>query len=178
MRERGVSSVSTEDVQEAADVSASQLYHYFGDKGNLIRAVVAYQAETLIDAHSARGTQLDSLAGLREWRDYVIDAQKTQYAYSGCPLGSFTSQVADRWPSAREEIADGFARWQTLLREGLERMQQRGELHSDADPHRLSLAALATVQGGIVLGQANRNTEALEAALDEFLAHVESLAAR
>lgn len=178
MREYGVAATSTEDVQEAAGVSASQLYHYFRNKGELISAVVVYQTEMMLADQQSCVDQLDSLSALRTWRDYVVESQRAHDFTGGCPLGSFTSQVAERWPAARAEVANGFRRWENALRSGLQAMKDRGELAPDAQPDRLALMALVTVQGGIVLTQANRNTEALEAALDEFLAHVESFVVR
>ena len=38
--EQGVAHTTIEDVRAAADVSSSQLYHYFDDKPALVRAVV------------------------------------------------------------------------------------------------------------------------------------------
>jgi len=41
MFDRGVAGTSTEDVQVAAGVSSSQLYHYFTGKQHLVRTVIA-----------------------------------------------------------------------------------------------------------------------------------------
>ncbi|MGO9956848.1 MAG: TetR/AcrR family transcriptional regulator [Solirubrobacteraceae bacterium] len=38
--QEGVADTTIEDVRAAADVSSSQLYHYFDDKPALVRAVV------------------------------------------------------------------------------------------------------------------------------------------
>ena len=48
MFERGVAGTSLGDVQKAAGVGASQVYHYFGDKQSLIRAVIAYHTEAVL----------------------------------------------------------------------------------------------------------------------------------
>ena len=48
MFEHGVAGTSLGDVQKAAGVGASQLYHYFGDKQALIRAVIAYRTEAVL----------------------------------------------------------------------------------------------------------------------------------
>src|SRR5271167_868439 len=45
---QGVAHTTIEDVRAAADVSSSQLYHYFDDKPALVRAVVDHQADTMI----------------------------------------------------------------------------------------------------------------------------------
>ena len=40
IHERSVAGTTLEDVKAAAEVSGSQLYHYFPDKDNLVQAVI------------------------------------------------------------------------------------------------------------------------------------------
>ena len=47
VRERGAAETSLDEVIERAGVSKSQLYHYFHDKADLLRAVVTHQADTV-----------------------------------------------------------------------------------------------------------------------------------
>jgi hypothetical protein len=54
-------------------------------------------------------------------------------------------------------------------------MRDRGHLVSGADPDNLALATLAAIQGGLLLGQVQRTTQPLEAALDAMIALIESL---
>src|SRR3978361_1227411 len=46
----GVARTGIEDVQLRAGVSASQLYHYFTDKNDLIRAVITHQTDGILAA--------------------------------------------------------------------------------------------------------------------------------
>src|SRR5450755_4537864 len=71
--EHGVAHTTIEDVRAAADVSSSQLYHYFDDKPDLVRAVIEQQADTIVDGQET--FDLSSLEGLRAWRDWVIEHQ-------------------------------------------------------------------------------------------------------
>ena len=48
IHERGVAATTLEDVKVAAEVSGSQLYHYFPDKNELLQAVIDYQADTIV----------------------------------------------------------------------------------------------------------------------------------
>src|SRR2546423_13982042 len=50
MFEQGVAGTTTEDVRAAAGVSSSQLYHYFADKKALVRAVIGFTTEAVLDA--------------------------------------------------------------------------------------------------------------------------------
>jgi TetR/AcrR family transcriptional regulator, transcriptional repressor for nem operon len=48
MHDRGVAATTLEDVKAAAEVSGSQLYHYFPDKNDLVQAVIDRQADTIV----------------------------------------------------------------------------------------------------------------------------------
>lgn len=177
IHERGVAGTSTGDVQHAAGVSASQLYHYFGDKQALVRAVIGHQTRVLLDANDPYLSRLDSVEALRGWRDFVVGMQQAQQCTGGCPLGSLASELADSCPESRADLAVAFSQWEAALRVGLRRMCTRGELRPSADPDRLALALLAAVQGGLLLSQTAREIAPLEAALDTVLDHIASLAA-
>jgi TetR/AcrR family transcriptional repressor of nem operon len=169
MAQRGVAETSIDDVRGAANVSASQLYHYFADKQALTRAVIVHQTEQVVGGQEPLLTSLDSFAALRAWRDLVVAIQDGGMSSHGCPLGALSSELADLSETARVLLTNGFARWEEALREGLERLSERGELRAGSDPDRLALALLAALQGGLLLSQARRDTAALEAGLDAIL---------
>lgn len=173
--QKGVAQTTTEDVCNAAGVSFSQLYHYFEDKMALVRAVIALQTENVLEAQQPFLGQLDSVASLRAWRDHLVAGQRQGGCEGGCPLGTLSSELAETSAEARADIVSGFARWQDGIQSGLRTMHQRGELRADADPDRLALAMLASLQGGLVLTQARREPSPLEVALDTMIDHIESL---
>jgi AcrR family transcriptional regulator len=63
----GVANTSLQDVQQAAGVSGSQMYHYFPDKTLLVHAVVDRRREILLAAQAKLLERLDSLEGIRAW---------------------------------------------------------------------------------------------------------------
>jgi AcrR family transcriptional regulator len=172
---RGVAGTSTDDVQAAAGVSTSQVYHYFRDKRTLVRAVIAHQTDAVLDAQQPLLGRLDSLDALRAWRDFLVDMQRQRDCLGGCPIGSIGSELAESDPDARADVAVGFGRWESAIRQGLQAMHDRGELRADADPEQLALGTLAALQGGLLLTQIRRDTVALEAALDSMIDHIEAL---
>jgi TetR/AcrR family transcriptional regulator, transcriptional repressor for nem operon len=177
MYRHGVAGTSTPAIRDAAGVSSSQIYHYFADKEALTRAVIAYQTRAIVGAQAELLGRLDSLAGLRAWRDVVVQAGRGLHGAGGCPLGSLSSELADHDPGARVALADSFARWSDAIRDGLRHMVDQGVLRADADPDRLSLAMLAALQGGLLLAQAQRDSTALKAALDTMIERIEQHAA-
>ena len=118
--EQGVAHTTIEDVRAAADISSSQLYHYFDDKPALVRAVIEHQADTIVDGQKT--FDLSSLDGLRAWRDWVIEHQRQLNCSGGCPIGSLGSELAETDPEARAQVADGFKRWEAAIRSGLREM--------------------------------------------------------
>jgi TetR/AcrR family transcriptional repressor of nem operon len=174
--EQGVAHTTIEDVRAAADVSSSQLYHYFDDKPALVRAVIEHQAATIVDGQAT--FDLSSLDGLRVWRDWVIKHQRGLNCSGGCPIGSLGGELAETDPEARAQVADGFKRWEATIQSGLREMHARGRLTPDTDPDTLALALLAALQGGLLLTQIERDTKPLEAALDAMLELVARLGGR
>jgi TetR/AcrR family transcriptional regulator, transcriptional repressor for nem operon len=165
--QQGVAHTTIEDVRAAADVSSSQLYHYFDDKPALVRAVVDHQADTIVGGQET--FDLSTLDGLRAWRDWVIKHQREHGCSGGCPIGSLGSELAETDPEARAHVAEGFERWEATIQSGLREMHARGRLTPDTDPDTLALALLAALQGGLLLTQIKRDTKPLEAALDAML---------
>ena len=176
MFENGVAGSSTPAIRDAAGVSSSQIYHYFADKEELTRAVIEYQTQRIVGGQEQLLARLDSFEALRAWRDTVVGIQRSLNWVGGCPLGSLASELAEHDVDARTALAASFSRWSDAIREGLECMIERGVLRPDADPAKLSLAMLAALQGGLLLGQAQRNSEALEAGLDAMIERIEQQA--
>lgn len=172
---KGVAGTSVEDVLTAASVSASQVYHYFGDKNGLVRAVIEYRAQSAPDP-DAEPDGLDSLDKLDAWCAAAVTAQIAREFVGGCELGSLASELAETGADVRCRLAVAFARWESPLLLGLQAMRRRGELSADADPESLAAALLAALQGGILLAQTRRTSQPLRAALDAVMQHVRSFA--
>jgi len=168
IHERGVPGTTLDDVKAAAEVSGSQLYHYFPDKDELVQAVIDHQAVTIVK--NQRDANLGTVEGVRAWRKMVITAVKPSKAKGGCPLGSLGSQLAEADPEARELIAAGFERWSAAISDGLRALRANGQLSPDIDADDLAITLLAVLQGGLLLAQLERSTRPLEAAVDTLFA--------
>jgi TetR/AcrR family transcriptional repressor of nem operon len=167
IHERGVASTTLEDVKVAAEVSGSQMYHYFPDKDELVQAVIDYQADTIL---KHQGNALRSANGVEAWRKMVITAAKRTKAKGGCPLGSLVGQLVESDPEARALIAAGFDRWEAAIGDGLRSLRASGKLPSEIDPDELATTLLATLQGGTLLAQVRRSARPFETAVDTLLA--------
>jgi AcrR family transcriptional regulator len=167
--ERGVAGTSLDDVRSRAHASKSQLYHYFADRDDLMRAVTRAASDDVLGGQAELFAQLDTIDGLRAWAAALVTLQQTRRARGGCPIGSLAGQLAEQDDGARLALADGLDRWESAIREGLERMAARGELGPDAHPGALAQRTLAAVQGGLLLTQIRRDPNQLRSALDGAL---------
>jgi TetR/AcrR family transcriptional regulator, transcriptional repressor for nem operon len=165
--ERGVAGTTLDDVKAAAEVSGSQMYHYFPDKDELVQAVITHQAGVI--ARSQQQADLGSAEGLKAWRDMVIAHARTTESKGGCPLGSLAGQLAETDPHARTLLASGFGQWQAAIGDGLRRLHNAGHLPDGTDTDALAVTLLATLQGGLLLAQVQRDTRPLETAVGTLL---------
>src|SRR6185437_15438057 len=69
MLQRGVARTTVEDIQEAAAISTSQMYHYFADKNDLVAAVIDFQAGQVLAVQHVGLDRIESISDLNRWRD-------------------------------------------------------------------------------------------------------------
>ena len=160
----GVKKTNNEMVRRAAGVSGSQLSHYFPDKEQLVRAVIARRADSMMgrDSTPPRGP-LDSIDALERWAEGYIT--NSAVIGGGCSFGSIAAEVVKTEPNLRDAITDGFVRWDDEFRDGLKTMRDNGTLDEDADIDGLTHMLMAAFQGGMLLTQATQTIAPLRDSL-------------
>lgn len=175
MRVRGVGGTTLDDVVVASNVSKSQLYRHFEDKQALVRAVIEFVGERRIAEERERLGKVRTFAGLRRWRDALVETNALQNGRYGCMLGSLANEVADQDPIARKQLQDLFTAWQELFDDVLRRFQTAGLIPCEADVGQLATGLLAAVQGGYLLAQTAHDVTPMAAAIDMAMAHLRML---
>jgi TetR/AcrR family transcriptional repressor of nem operon len=169
MTASGVGSTRLEDVQLAAGVGPSQIYHYFADKADLVRAVIQYRGDTIVGGQQTALADIASFEDLHAWADNVVAQQSRLGFRGGCPIGSLSSELADIDPVARRQLVSAFDAWSDALRNGLTSIRDRGVLALDVDIDAFAATLLAAAQGGLLLGQAQQTTRPLHTALHTII---------
>lgn len=172
---KGVHATNNEQLRRAADVSGSQLNHYFPTKESLVLAVIAWQAERVLTFHrDERFASFDNLDALRAWADFYVSYER---AYQeGCTLGSLASEIIKTDLDVHDELASAFDQWRGIFRDGIERMQQLGRISAEADPTQLANLLLAAFQGGMLLAQVARDIAPLKDALQTAIDYLQTFA--
>jgi AcrR family transcriptional regulator len=174
---RGVKGTSLEDVRRAAGVSGSQISHYFDDKRDLTRQVIAARTDFVIDFHTQpKLERLESLRSLRHWADLCWRQDGQKYVQNGCVYGSLTSELLEADDVVLDDLADGYDQWIDVFNRGLSVMHDRGDLAKDSDPKHLSVILVAAHQGGTLLTHITRSAEPFKATVDAAIRYVTSFA--
>jgi AcrR family transcriptional regulator len=178
MVERGVSAVSLDEVGRVTSTSKSQMYHYFASKDDLVAAVVICVRDRILAFQGDLLVAVESVDGLRTWADSIIVFQRDAPQWSGCPLGTLSSELIGETGTSRPDIQEAFASWQLLLTDTLVRLRDSGKLQADADPERLATATLASLEGGLLMSKALQDESPLAIALDSALDYLGTFARR
>lgn len=176
MRVRGVGGTTLDDVVSASKASKSQFYRHFADKPALVQAVIEFVGEQTISDERARLAKVRTLAGLRRWRDALVNRNALQDGRYGCPLGSLANEVSDQDAVARRKLHDLFLAWQELFEDLLCRFQREGVIPRNADVAQLATGFVAAIQGGYLLAQTSRDVRPMASAIDMAITHLTLLA--
>ncbi len=168
--EKGASAASLDDVGVRAPASRGQLYHYFDDKNDLLKAVAEVTNDMVLGGQAELFAGLGTWDGLVRWTDALVALQEQRGGEGGCPIANLLGQLGERHDQIRVVLTSGFDRWEAHIREGLAAMVASGELRPDSDVDWLAASTLASLQGGLVLTQARRDPQALRLALDGAVA--------
>lgn len=175
IRVRGVGGTTLDDVVAASKVSKSQLYRHFADKPALVRAVIEFQGDRVITRERDLLGKVSTFAGLRRWRDALVERNALEQGRYGCSLGSLANEFADQDEVARQKLEELFAAWQELFEAIIRRLQEKGAIPAKADPARLATGFMAAVQGGYLLAQTSRDVAPMATAVDMAIEHLRLL---
>jgi AcrR family transcriptional regulator len=177
MFERGVANTSIDQVRRAAGVGGSQMSHYFRDKRDLTRHVVALRRNDVHAFHTQpRLNALDSLDALQAWADACISDIDAVYRVGGCVYGSLAGELIEADDQIHDDLAAGYGEWIELFAAGLTAMRRRGDLRPDADPRHLAVSLVTAHQGGAMITYATGDPEPLRAAINAAVAYVRCFA--
>src|SRR5262249_7441182 len=96
MFERGIANTSIDQVRRTAAVGGSQISHYFHDKRDLTRHVVAARRDDLQAFHAQPQLgALDSFDALRAWADACVSDIDAVYRVGGCIYGSLAGELIE-----------------------------------------------------------------------------------
>lgn len=170
---KGTANTSIDDVKSDAKVSSSQLYHYFENKHDLIRAVIAYQTENMLGNKTL--ADIHDIPSFRAWRDDVVQFATDMQYIGACPIGSIGAEMARTDQENREVAANSLSLVKKSIKNGLKKMLDDGQLDRGTDINALATTVLAVFQGGLLLSQINHDIEPLSMSMDTIINLIENI---
>ena len=178
MFERGIANTSIDQVRRTAGVGGSQISHYFRDKRDLTRHVVAVRRDDVRAFHAQPPLgALDSLDALQAWADACVADIDAVYRVGGCVYGSLAGELIDADEEIHDDLSAGYDQWIGLFQAGLTAMRRRGDLRPDADPRHLAVSLVVAHQGGAMITYSTGDPEPLRVAVNAAVDYVRSFAA-
>ncbi len=164
--ERGYVGASPAAIQQLAKVGQGSMYHHFeGKRGLAVEALTATAQDMQLRAEATLdrpGSALDRVvAYLRVERE----------ALRGCPVGRMALDpdvVAD--DALRRPVEEYFSWLAECLRQLLDEAHRAKQIAPHLVPEDVSVAVVATIQGGYVLARALQDPSVMSAALDGIIA--------
>ncbi|HET6287725.1 MAG TPA: TetR/AcrR family transcriptional regulator [Amycolatopsis sp.] len=170
----GVAGTSVDKVLAASGAGKSQMYHYFKNKDELVEAVIARFLEKIL-GNQPTIFELEDWADFDQWASEILAVQTTPQGPIACPLGNLTGELGDD-PRMAPLLDKAYREWESHLERGLKTLQGKRKLADDADPGRLAQAAMACVQGGLLMAHVRHDITPIADALEIALEHLKSQA--
>jgi TetR/AcrR family transcriptional repressor of nem operon len=165
---QGMIRVTLDDVRAEAQVSNSQIYHYFADKHSLFAAVVDYQYARSAGRASMQG-EFDSADAVRSWGERLVEQQRATRFVGGCPIATIATGLLGIDNGTLGQLSQLFDSCEDSIRSGYRAMHANKKFEPGVDPEALATMTLATAIGGLVLTQINRDARPLQAALEALV---------
>jgi len=161
----GYGSTGLSEVARQAGVQQGSIYHFFPTKEELLAAVLRRRKELLwpevlqpiwdrFDDPIERIFKL-----LDQYRKML---QVTEFSH-GCPIGNLAIELTESHPNSRDLIAENFDNWLRAIEQCFFEAARR--LPEDADPRRLAIFVLTTMEGAVMLARTYRDFRAYDAAI-------------
>lgn len=174
----GYAATSVEDILERTGVARSNFYYYFDGKLDLAREVfrrwvVDCEDHLRVALASDRNAAGKLRAIFREVRVGTPEESGEDGGRLPCPLGPLVLELAPHDAQIRSLATEFLDTLRTALRDAIAEGARQGEFQPGLDPEPAAAVALATLQGGLLMGRTHGHAQpyrSAETALLELLA--------
>lgn len=173
--EQGYAGTGVATILREAGVHTGSLYHFFGTKEDLLRAVLEQyeawlQPVVLGPVEDSEPDPLERIFALLDW--YRAGMVQTGCRL-GCPLGNLALEVSDTHPEIRPHIEVNMANWRAGIRRWLD---EAGEaLPADCDLDALSYFVLTVMEGGLLQARSAGDLTPFDASVSVLRNHIDRL---
>lgn len=174
---RGFDATTLDDVLTAAGAGKGQFYRAFANKEQLAAAVLDHHAERWFVGPGISPLRFDTPEDVAAYFESIVSRYESSGLVGACPIGMLGVAMAAADAPARDRAKEVLLMWEQRLEVAFADMRERERLRPDADPRRLAVLTLTTIQGGYVLATALRDASRMRSALRDIVETVRAEAA-
>lgn len=171
--EKGFQSTSVADILRDSGTNSGSLYYFFPTKQDLLIGVLEQYRDgiepmLLMPAWEGVADPIERVfALLGGYRQLLLDSDFRL----GCPIGNIALEIAEPDPVLRQRLVENFEAWTDAVAACL---AESGALGDEADVRRFARFALTTMEGGVMLARAYRDTAPFDDAVQAFRRSIET----
>ena len=169
---QGVHATSPDEVIEASGTGKGQFYHYFKSKEGLVHEVLQTHLEAIRTGTGPVNYEVNSWADLEQWFQAHLELQRSFNMTRGCPFGTVGNEVTDNDALIRQDLSLIFEIVKNKLARFFVKEKAKGRLGPEANEERMADFCIAAIQGAMLMGKINRDSQPVEAAVREALTHL------
>lgn len=160
----GYTSTGVKDILDEADVPKGSFYHHFSSKEAFANEVLKLyvRGENERAEKILRNGKTPPLKRLRRYFEELISVYGQTAAVSGCMIGNFSLELADRSDSIQSLLRNSFSSWQTAIAGVLQEAIERGDLAKLNKPEELAFFLVNSYEGALLRSKADRSNKPLE----------------
>jgi TetR/AcrR family transcriptional repressor of nem operon len=169
---QGVRATSPDEIIEASRTGKGQFYHYFKSKEGLIHEVLQAYLDAIRTGSAPLDYEVNSWKDLERWFRAQIDLQKSFQMTRGCPFGTVGNEVTENDELTRQDLSLIFEVVKNKLAAFFIKEKARGRLAKKANEEQMADFCIATIQGAMLMGKIERNSQTAETTVQEALSHL------
>src|SRR5215467_4564672 len=170
--QQGVRATSPDDVIDASGTGKGQFYHYFKNKEGLIHEVLQTHLESIRKGNAPVKYDVNSWQELEQWFLAHLELQRSFNMARGCPFGTVGNEVTENDTLIRQDLSLIFEVVKNQLSRFFIKEKAKGRLAAEANEEQMADFCIATIQGAMLMGKIKRNSQPVEAAIQEALIHL------
>jgi len=169
---QGVRATSPDEVIEASGTGKGQFYYYFKSKEGLVHEVLQSHLGAIKSGTAPVNYEINSWQDLEQWFLAHIELQMRFNMTRGCPFGTVGNELTESDGLIRQDLNLLFEIMKNKLATFFIKENAKGRLSRDANAEHLASFCIATIQGAMLMGKIERNSQPVQVAVREALMHL------
>ncbi|WP_306350610.1 TetR/AcrR family transcriptional regulator [Flavobacterium sp. '19STA2R22 D10 B1'] len=174
INQKGIAGTAISDIMEATKLAKGGIYGNFESKDEICLEAFNYLTKGVADGIDRvlikRNTAKDKLFFLLD--HYTNDLAMNDLG--GCPLLNFGTETDDTNPQIKMQVNKAIMDAQNRIKNIVEEGMAKGEFNKNVDAELFAIKTFALVEGGILIGRIQGNTNQMKKIMEQLKIEIES----